>query len=74
MRLLTRRSALKQVGLAGAGLLATPVMIRGQAAPITIANRPVEIAIASVSLSTVRITVQPLVGSLESAAHHCWRA
>ena len=56
----TRRAALKHLGLSGAGLVMAPVMIRGQAAPIMVAGRPVEIAIASISASTVRITVQPI--------------
>ena len=62
MSRISRRSALKQAGLA-AGVLLAPVTIRGQAAPITVAGRPIEISIAPVSASTVRITVHPIVGA-----------
>src|SRR5687767_7003545 len=58
---LTRRSALKHVGFASAGLVLAPITIRGQAAPITVAGRPVEIAIGTVTASTVRISVRPIV-------------
>ena len=59
---ITRRRALKHLGLAGAGaaVTATPGseavagIFRGQTTPITIAGQPVEIAIASVSAATVR--------------------
>ena len=57
----TRRAALQKIGLSSAGLIFAPVTIRGQAQPITVAGRPVEIAIASLSASTARITVQPIV-------------
>jgi alpha-glucosidase (family GH31 glycosyl hydrolase) len=65
----TRRSALKLVGSAGAGFLVAPVTIRGQATPITVAGRPVEIAIAPISATTVRITVQPLMGTLSQSVN-----
>lgn len=60
MSRVSRRSALKQAGLA-AGVLLAPGNIRGQATPITVAGRPIEISIAPVSASTVRITVHPIV-------------
>ncbi|MEX1129050.1 MAG: TIM-barrel domain-containing protein [Vicinamibacterales bacterium] len=62
-REIPRRAALKQIGLAGAGVMVSGGVFRGQSAPITIAGRPVEIAIASVTPSTVRITVLPLDGT-----------
>jgi alpha-glucosidase/alpha-D-xyloside xylohydrolase len=61
-REIPRRAALKQIGLAGAGVMLSGGVFRGQSAPITIAGRPVEIAIASVTPSTVRITVLPIAG------------
>ena len=68
----SRRDVLKQIGFAGAGAILAPAVIRGQNSPIRIAGMPVEIAVASVSPTTVRIT----------AAAHCrdrrrsgrWRA
>ena len=52
---LSRRHVLKRLGaLAVAGGIP-----RGQARPITVAGKPVEIVVASVSPSTVRITVLP---------------
>jgi alpha-glucosidase (family GH31 glycosyl hydrolase) len=60
---LPRRDVLKQLGLAGAGAALGGGIIRGQAAPIVVAGKRVEIAVASVSPSTVRITVLPLDSS-----------
>jgi alpha-glucosidase/alpha-D-xyloside xylohydrolase len=62
-RPVSRRQALKAIGAAGAGFTIAPVSLRGQTAPIVVAGKPVEIAIASVSPATVRITVLPIVGS-----------
>jgi alpha-glucosidase (family GH31 glycosyl hydrolase) len=59
---LSRRDALKHLGSAGAAFLAPRGVIRGQATPIRIAGSPVEIAVASVSPATVRITATPLAG------------
>jgi alpha-glucosidase/alpha-D-xyloside xylohydrolase len=56
----SRRDALKQMGVAGAGL-AFAGRIRVGSAPITIAGRPVEIGVWSLSPTTVRVTVRPLV-------------
>src|SRR6185295_15543191 len=57
----SRRDALKQLGVAGAGLVVTGTgVIRGQANDIVIAGQPVEISVLSLSPSTVRITVRPL--------------
>src|SRR5215210_6532430 len=58
----SRRDAIKQLGLAGAGLILSSGVIRGQSAPITINGKPVEIIIAAVSSLTVRITVMPITG------------
>lgn len=60
---LSRRDALKQIAAAGAGVVATGGIIRGQAALIRIAGMPVEIAVASISASTVRITAAAIVGA-----------
>ena len=64
---ITRRDALKQLGVAGAGLALSPLLpsvaagvIRGEYADIIVAGQPVEIAVFSVSPRTVRISVQPL--------------
>ena len=57
---LSRRDAIKQLTVMSAGVLAGPAVIRGDAAEIIVAGRPVEIAVASLSSSTVRITIRPL--------------
>lgn len=64
----SRRRALKQIGAASVGtaLAGTALggtVLRGQGSPIIVAGRPVEIAVASVSASTVRLTVMPLAGT-----------
>jgi alpha-glucosidase/alpha-D-xyloside xylohydrolase len=59
----SRRAALRQIAAAGVGAAVAPVTIRGQSSPIRIAGMPVELAIASVSPVTVRITVAPVVGT-----------
>ena len=63
----TRRTALRRFGAAGAGLaLSAESHARlvgtfgGQTTPITIAGQPVEIRVASIGRSTVRISVVPL--------------
>src|SRR6476660_708391 len=60
--MVSRRDALKQIAAAGAGLRAATLLrpSGGQQSPIVIAGRPVEILVASVSRSTVHITVFPL--------------
>jgi alpha-glucosidase len=57
----TRRRALEQLGLTGAGL-ACGGIIRGQSRPILVNGVPVEVAVASVSPITVRISVLPIGG------------
>ena len=59
----SRRTALKQIAGAGVGATITPITIRGQTAPIRIAGMPVQIAIASVSPVTLRITVAAIAGT-----------
>jgi alpha-glucosidase/alpha-D-xyloside xylohydrolase len=41
--------------------IAVPTLVRGQSSPIVVAGRPVEISIATVSRSTVRISVRPIL-------------
>ena len=60
----TRRDALKQIAAAGIGCAVSPGVVWGQDASIAIAGRPAQIAIASVSPSTVRITISPLVSGV----------
>ncbi len=61
-RALSRRDALIRLGGAGAASLLDAGTIRGATTDIVVAGRPVEIAVASVSPATVRITVRPLDG------------
>jgi alpha-glucosidase/alpha-D-xyloside xylohydrolase len=55
---LSRRDVLKQIGSAGAGVVLARSVVRGQPSGITVAGSPVEIAIAVLSPSTVRITLR----------------
>ncbi|MEX1184398.1 MAG: TIM-barrel domain-containing protein [Gemmatimonadota bacterium] len=66
---ITRRDALRQLGIAGAGLMFAGT-IRGQSsAPIMVAGMPVEIEVWSLSPGTVRLTVRPLVnGELQAVS------
>ncbi len=59
---LSRRDALKQLGAAGAGVIFTRGIIRGQSTDIMVAGKPVEIVVSSLSPSTVRLTVMPIAG------------
>ncbi len=56
----TRRDALKHLGTAGAGFLLARGVIRGEAADIVVAGKPVEIVVSSLTPTTVRITVLPI--------------
>ena len=56
----TRRRALKQLGLGGAGVLLSGGVIRAQRTPIVVNGSPAEILVSSVSPNTVRLTVSPL--------------
>jgi alpha-glucosidase/alpha-D-xyloside xylohydrolase len=58
---LSRREALKQLGVVGAGLaIGRRQFLRGQANEIVVAGQPVEISVASLSPTTARITLQPI--------------
>src|SRR6187399_3253194 len=58
---ITRRRALKDLGLAGAGLAVSGGVIRGQSpGEIVVAGQPVEIAVSSVSPLTVRVSLRPI--------------
>ena len=66
----TRRTALRRFGAAGAGLALSAEsharlvgMFGSQTTPITIAGQPVEIRVASIGRSTVRISVVPLTNA-----------
>ena len=59
----SRRTALKHLAAAGVGAALHPVVIRGQSAPLRVAGMPVEIAVASISPVTVRVTVSAIVGT-----------
>jgi alpha-glucosidase (family GH31 glycosyl hydrolase) len=63
----SRRDILKQLGTAGAGVLLAPHVIRGQSSDIIIAGKPVEIAVSSLSRTTVRITIVPIEGGKAAA-------
>ena len=58
---LSRRDALKHMGIVGAGLAMGGPTLRGLGRDIVVAARPVELAVASLSRSTVRLTLRPLV-------------
>ena len=55
-----RRLALKALAAASTTSALWPRLLRAGAAPITIAGQPVEIAVWSLSATTVRILVSPL--------------
>lgn len=67
LRSRSRRDVLKQLGTAGAGVVLGGGLIRGQGADIVVAGRPVEIAVSSLSPSTVRIQVLPIQGGRAGA-------
>ncbi len=64
----SRRDLLKQLGTAGAAAMFSGTILRGQSQPILVAGNPVEILIASISPSTVRITVVPAGASAAAVA------
>jgi alpha-glucosidase len=59
----TRREAIRQLGLVGGGLLFAGRFAGPLGAPIQVAGQPVEIAVWSLSPTTVRITVRPLTST-----------
>ncbi|MGH9174518.1 MAG: TIM-barrel domain-containing protein, partial [Vicinamibacterales bacterium] len=61
---MNRRDALRTLGMASAGVVLAPGQLRAQRVPIEVAGRPVEVAVASVSPSTVRLSVLPLDNSM----------
>lgn len=63
---LSRRDALKQIGAAGAGLVLSGGIVRGQASDVMIAGKPVEVRVFSLGPSTLRLIVQPIVGGGEA--------
>ncbi|HXD48426.1 MAG TPA: twin-arginine translocation signal domain-containing protein, partial [Gemmatimonadaceae bacterium] len=66
---LSRREALKRLGAIGAGAALAPGRLIGGVSEIVIAGQPVEISVASLSPSTVRITARPIVaGRAEAVA------
>ena len=65
-RQMSRRDALRRISIAGAGLMLAGT-IRGQAAPIMMAGKAVEIEVWSLSPSTCRIIVRPLVEGRRTA-------
>ncbi|MGH9383185.1 MAG: TIM-barrel domain-containing protein, partial [Vicinamibacterales bacterium] len=60
---ISRRAALKTLSAAGAGVTLAPAVLRGQPSAIVVNGKPVEIAIASVSPSTVRLSVSPVAAT-----------
>ena len=60
---IARRDVLKQLAYAGAGLAFGSGVVRGRSAPVVVNGKPVEILVASVSPSTVRLTVSPIAGA-----------
>jgi hypothetical protein len=60
---LDRRAALTRLGTAGIGVGVSPVLLRAQRGPLAVGGRAVEIAVSSVSRSTVRIQVLPIGGT-----------
>jgi alpha-glucosidase (family GH31 glycosyl hydrolase) len=57
---ISRRKALKQFGAAGAAVLVTRGVFRGQSEEILIAGKPVEIIVSTLSASTARLQVLPI--------------
>jgi len=60
----SRREAVKRLGVVGAGLALRGTTLRGSHADIVVAGQPVELAVASLNPSTVRLTLRPLQGGL----------
>ena len=77
--MISRRKVLKQLGRATAGWALTREIIRGQGAKIVVAGKTVEIAVASVSPATVRITVGKvpstgtIVSDISAEGEHQWK-
>jgi alpha-glucosidase/alpha-D-xyloside xylohydrolase len=56
----SRRAALKHLGVVGAGLMLGGRLRHRHDAPLVVAGRPVEIAVSSLGPRTVRITLRPI--------------
>jgi alpha-glucosidase (family GH31 glycosyl hydrolase) len=63
----SRREALTQLAAGGVGAVLAPTIIRGQSAPIIVGGKPVEISVATVSRSTVRISLRPILNGKPQA-------
>ena len=61
---------MKRLATAGAGLAAAPLILRGQSQDITVAGRPVEIAVSAVGPAIARITLRPLVNGSPAPVPH----
>ena len=61
---ISRRDALKQLAVAGAGLAASPLVLRGQTGDIVVAGQSVEVAVSAVSPVIARITIRPIAGGV----------
>lgn len=57
---ISRRDALKRLGMASAGIILTRSVIRGQSTNVLVAGKPVEIGVYMLSPSTVRLAVLPV--------------
>jgi alpha-glucosidase/alpha-D-xyloside xylohydrolase len=64
---ITRREAVRRITTAGACAAVGGAILRGHRAPITIAGRPVEILVTSLSPETARIRVLPVDGGRTAA-------
>jgi alpha-glucosidase/alpha-D-xyloside xylohydrolase len=62
-RFVSRRELLKHLGAAGTGVAVAPLIVRGQAESINVGGKLVEIAVATISPSTVRITARDRNGA-----------
>ena len=60
----SRRDALKQLGILGTGLALGRYVRRPSDAPLVVAGRPAQLSVASLGPRTVRITLRPLVGGV----------
>src|SRR5215510_6049659 len=63
----TRREALKQIGAAGAGMLAAPALLAYQETGIVVAGQPVDIAVSAVNPDCVRITIRQITGGSDGS-------
>ena len=60
---LSRRDAIRQLGILGAGVALRPRILRVGGDPLVIAGQAVEVAVATVGARTVRVSVRPLGGN-----------